>query len=67
MRRERRIGVRASIAMLMGGYVLGVGCVPDDFLQSTWESTLTAVVDAVVVGPALDAITDAVESEDEED
>lgn len=65
MRKERRVGVRASLAMLMGGYMISVGCIPDDFLQNTWEATLTAVVDAVVVTPAVDAITGITESEEE--
>ena len=65
MRKSRRVGVRASLAMLMGGYMISAGCIPNDFLQNTWETALTAVVDAVLVTPAVDAITGITESEEE--
>lgn len=65
MRKERRVGIGASLAMLMCGYMISAGCIPNDFLQNTWETTLTAVVDAVVITPAVDAITGIVESEEE--
>jgi len=57
----------ASLATLMGGYMLGTGCIPNNFLQTTWETTLTAVVDALLVTPAVDAITDIAETDDDAD
>ena len=65
MRKCRQTGVRASLAMLMGGYMISTACIPNDFLQNTWETTLTAVVDALLVTPAVDAITGIVESDEE--
>ncbi|MCH7702257.1 MAG: hypothetical protein IID37_11270 [Planctomycetes bacterium] len=65
MRKERRVAVRVSLAMLMGGYMISTGCIPNDFLQNTWETTLTAVVDALVVTPAVDAITGITESQED--
>lgn len=67
MRKSRRVGARASLAMLMGGYMISAGCIPNDFLQNTWETTLTAVVDAVLITPAVDAITGLADSEEEEE
>lgn len=67
MGKSRRVGARASLAMLMGGYLISAGCIPNDFLQTTWETTLTGVVDALLVTPVVDAITDIAETDDDAD